>query len=425
MYSITGSIIFLIIAFNVFFPKILLIGSHFYLYEPFLALLSILFLANYRTNNVYIHNIVVIYFIYLFVLLVSSIISFLFSGVIEFRSFFKIIRYFYIFFIFFIAFQIGSFINEIRLKKILFYNFIFVFLWLIYLLYHYYNNPLPDIVYYTWTYAKEYRFIGLTGKAFDLRNFQIVNVGNTSVQMGVFTALFSSIFLSLYFNSKKNLFYLFCLFLFVIATIMTFSRSGFLILLIIFLTFFNQFKNKRVFKIYLIIFSLILLFFLNDSFFNFINSFGVLGKIFITADLQDESSSTRLDYWLRAFNLLKENPFLLISGVGFGDYSSYKFIKTPHLESLFFTTLFQSGILGFLFLTFFFLTIYKSMIIYLNNNESKSIYYNILYGLYKFYPGFILANLLGGDSLHSDFISPVFFGLLGICFKNLKYNNNL
>jgi hypothetical protein len=262
-----------------------------------------------------------------------------------------------------------------------------------------------------WEYHTTYRVVGLTGKALGFNG--LTDIGNTSVQMGVHTAFLSLISLSFIIKTRKPIFH-FIFILMIIATLLTYSRSGLIVLMFGLIYFFvDQFKKNDFFILfYFLLFLSIFLAFSLDSL-SFLSKFGTLGKISMSKNFLDHSSADRIKYISWAFTYLLNHPWAFFTGTGYGEQYTQDLIGTPHLESLLLTTLFQSGCFAFLALIYFFYLIYKITTKY-GNLFSGNFYNVILYAIKLYIPGLTFANLVGGNSLQTDFMAPFFYFVLAI-----------
>lgn len=187
---------------------------------------------------------------------------------------------------------------------------------------------------------------------------------------------------------------------------------------ILFLTFRKYRSKSFLLLVALVIVSLIVLsLFLDLN--EFFLSFGSIGKLVETSVVLDGSAQIRVQYVLRAFSYIAEHPFILFFGTGYGEGFTYSLIGTPHLESLFFTTLFQSGIFAVLvlFLHFYYLFVSVNVRSSPAESESLKIVNAILFGVWLYIPGLVFANVVGGNSLQTDFIAPLFYFLIAACLS--------
>ena len=307
-------------------------------------------------------------------------------------------------------------VSERIFIRVIHSQFIFVLLAGLYVVINMIFNPisLSDML---WGYSPEYRLIGFTGKAIGING--LMDNGNTSVQMGVYTGFLFLIAVSLHIHLKQTRYLLWSLVIF-FGTLLTYSRSG---LLVIFLgtlyLLIDKAKNKRVI---LLFFGTIMILIVLEIFFDlsaFLTSFGSLGKLDISSGIQDSSAQTRLRYLMMAMNYVSEHPAILFFGTGYGESYTYQLIGTPHLESLIFTTLFQSGIFALLLLTAHFYYVWKYANKYSRGHDGN-VYRAVLYASKIYIPGLLVANLVGGNSLQTDFMAPFFYFIFGVGIYRCK-----
>lgn len=267
--------------------------------------------------------------------------------------------------------------------------------------------PVGDLI---WGYSPQYRMVGFTGQA--LSGGGLVVIGNTSVQMGVFSALIGLTSLALAISLRKKIYIAFFV-ISVTGLLFTYSRSGFLVLLVglLYLVILNW-RNKHLMKVLVIVGFIALMIGVTVGLEVGSLPIGVLGKFELTSDFQDASSSQRMRYWLAAADFISNNGSCLLLGCGYGEEYTYSQIRTPHLESLVLTTLYQVGLAASLLLVLHFFLIWRLM---KKINSSSTCMYlrGFSLGFMVFMPGFFVANLVGGNSLQTDFIAPIFYGLLG------------
>ena len=412
-------LIFYVSALNIFFPKISLLGISFYIYELFIFILAILY--SQLIKKIY-FNFTRAYLYYLFFLFLSIIVGLILHLEADLENIFKFIRYFYLFFFLYLSFQFGHLFNEDSIKKILFFNFLFCFifgLWVV-LQTLILNLNSGQVV---WIYSLNSRLIGFTGLSWDIFNNRVFRDGNTSVQMGVYTSLFFSIFFYR-FAKESNFKFLFISLFFLIFTSLTFSRTGMLSLAISFIFILINNKNFKTIRILCFIIFLVSIAYINNLI-NFIFDWGIFTKYRVIEDLgYDPTADRRIMLWLKSLNVLSNQPLYLIFGSGFSDTITTKLIGVDINESLIFITFLQSGIFAGVFLILTFLFYYIDLSRILKNRYEVNIYHHTLKGIQFFIPGFFIANLVGGNSFQSDFISPIIFCLTGICLKNIIKKNS-
>ncbi len=177
---------------------------------------------------------------------------------------------------------------------------------------------------------------------------------------GLILTFFTSLAVSLYLF-KKNKLYLFLAGLFVVAILLTFSRSSYLALLVAMLTI-GSIKSPKTFFIVITIFIL-----------SFIFVPQIKDRI-IGAFLVDETANARIISWHKAFAVFSKNP---IFGVGYDTYRfaqiKYGFVPDDDLagghsgagsDSSFLLVLATTGVVGFTFFT----AMIVSLIFFLKKN---------------------------------------------------------
>lgn len=255
-------------------------------------------------------------------------------------------------------------------------------------------------------YDSAFRLYSPSGEVFGQDTIK----GTTSVQTGVLLALVACYFLSAYATSrrKRDLVY------FSAATflmLLTFSRSGLLVFVVAVLIFIfsGGEKNLRV-RGFIVVFLAM------------VSTVAVtlnLGTLLKIADLgiSDYSAVKRLELNMLAAQFLIENPILIVFGVGANPDVNVDILGWSHLENLLITCFFESGIFPFLALILFFFKIWK-----LSNKKNKKSESTEKLTIFIFFPGFFLANLVGGNSLNTDFIAPLVFLLIACLFQNSVSN---
>jgi hypothetical protein len=304
--------------------------------------------------------------------------------------------------------------------RILHSQFLFVLLSGLYVVFNMLVNPisLGDMI---WSYSPAYRLIGFTGQAIGIDGLNAI--GNTSVQMGVYTGFLFLISMSLFVHLKKPMYLWWSLIMF-FGSLLTYSRSGLLVIFFgILYLLIDKAKNKRVIRLFAGAVTALFVFSLYVDLFELITSFGSLGKLVETSGVQDGSAQQRVAYVSMAKDYVLDHPYALLFGTGYGESYTMSLIGTPHLESLIFTTLFQSGIFVVLILMahFFYLWKYASQY---SRVIGTNVYGAVLYGCKIYIPGLLLANLVGGNSLQTDFMAPFFYFIFGVCMYRLQQSCN-
>jgi hypothetical protein len=335
----------------------------------------------------------------------------IYTDIISFTPLFILLKYILFIMIFPLCRYLSGRLNDGVISSAFYSQLLFATIAGGYVIFHMVMYPV-SIGEMIWGYSAEYRLIGFTGKTFGASGLTMV--GTTSVQMGVFLSFLFLLAFSLYFHIKKIGYLALSVALFGFL-LLTYSRSGLVVAGVGALYFLvDKYKSKQAITI--IFFTTILCVFVAvfTGFFDQMASFGSLGKLFSNDDFKDASSQQRIIYVLRGWDYIVDNPFSLFLGTGFGEMYTYALLDTPHLESLILTTLFQSGVFTLLCLVAHFYFLWSTAR-YGSVRAHSPFRRSIFYGYKLYIPGLLLANLVGGNSLQTDFIAPVFYFLLGAC----------
>ena len=360
------------------------------------------------------------YLLFIAACIITYPIGVIYSDTIATKTPFLILKFSAYAFVIPIVYYFKDAINEKHVDAILKYQFLFIAAFGSYVIFNLVSKPIPmgEVI---WGYSREYRLIGFTGLAVGLEGAR--QVGTTSVQAGILVAMLTLIYLSIYIHQKNNI-YLIMFFAGIGGELLTQSRSGLLVLTVgVVYLFFSRIKNKRV--ISLAIFSMLSIAALayHLDLFKIMSSFGTLSKVISSEGSADSSTQLRFKFMMLAYDFIKEKPWAIITGTGYGEEYTFELIGTPFLENLLFTALFQSGIIGFILSAAFFYTAWYYASKY-SNSKKSNIYSSALYGIKIFMPGFFIVNCIGGNSLQTDFIAPLFFFLIGIGVIKEKYQIN-
>jgi hypothetical protein len=402
---------------TVFTPKINLGIAPVYLFEPiFLLVVIYLFLSNKISIETNIEK------TYILFCIISALTYFegpLYTDTYDIKPIAICIKFSIFIFLLPVARYLNGAISERLFLRIIYSQFLFIFITSIYVVFNMIQNPisLGDMI---WGYSAQYRLIGLTGQSFGMDG--LTHIGNTSVQMGVYTGLLFLICLSLYINFNKSIYIIFLMIIF-LGSLLTYSRSGLVVIALGLMYFiFDNLRNRKVIQLLIVV----LVAFFSLSIFidlsGFITSFGSFGKLVETSGYEDGSAQQRVAYVMSALDYMSAHPYAIFFGTGYGDSFTMSLIGTPHLESLILTTIFQSGIFALFILIshFYYLWRYSN---HYSKKINKNIYRAVLYGYKLYIPGLVLANLVGGNSLQTDFIAPFFYLVLGICLYRLRDSN--
>lgn len=407
--GVAGGLIFLFVATTIFFPKLDLGFAAVYIFEAlFLFLLLVqpfgrLFKAPTLIEQSYLA--------YALLALGAWFLGALVTNFVDVKGLLLLVKYLsYVLLIPFLRINSGL-VSESLVRRALSFQYLFVFLAGGYVFFNMAFNPvsLGDMV---WNYSPEYRLIGFTGQSWGLSGLS--HIGNTSVQMGVHLAFLLLLSVSLLVHTGKRKYVLMIIATFV-GLMLTYSRSGLLAAFIGVAYILLEKCSAKQFIVFLLP-AFMVLFGAGYYFdaWDLLSSFGIFGKLIESSGVQDGSAQQRIVYVQTGLNYLLDHPYFLLLGSGFGEEYTFLQIGTPHLESLIFTTLFQVGLLGVSLLVLHFIAIWRLAAKYYTKTESPLIR-SVLYGYKIYIPGFFLANLVGGNSLQTDFMAPFFYGILGCC----------
>jgi O-antigen ligase len=308
-----------------------------------------------------------------------------------------------------------NFFTESRLKTIINSQLLFVFIAGGYVVYNTLFHPV-SLEFLSGGYSSDYRLIGFTGKVF--KSGELIEIGHTSVAMGVYIAILCLINFALYLYLRKRGYLAVAVFLF-IGEMFTYSRAGFLVIIIGLSYFFvSKLLKKGVVKFLFIFVFVILIISIFTNLWNYLSAFGIVGKL-VQSGVR---SLRREEIWTIGLNYIWENPLTLLYGIGYGNLFSILGFGTT--ESLFFDTLLQAGIPALFLILAFFYYLWK----YSRNLSGPfgqgNYFKAVLYGYSLAIPGLFVACSIGGNSIQTDFIAPVFYLVLGICLVRIRIERN-
>jgi O-antigen ligase len=119
--------------------------------------------------------------------------------------------------------------------------------------------------------------------------------------------------------------------------------------------------------------------------------------------------------WSHGYDFLKENPFVIFTGVGYGEALVGKVTGITFYESSFYQAFLEMGILGALLLLAHLIMIIYYVVVGMKREEDRLKIW-IFKAYAYFMPGFILSNIFGANMLQTDFIAPIFYGFLAVCY---------
>ena len=393
---------------TIFTPKIK-IGFELAGVYPFEVICTALSFYLLLSNKLRFSSIEKSYFLYVFFSFFSWMLWMSRSDSFNIESLLILIKYLSFILLIPIAFYLKPFFSENTVKKILYSQVLFVLLAGGYVAYNtIVYSPSPDTL--IGVYSQELKLVGFTGHA--LSSQGLIEIGHSSVQMGVYIAVLFLIFFSLYLRIKKPR-YLIMSFVLFAGLLLAYSRSGFMVMAIgITYLIGLKFLNKRVFKFALISVIIIIFLTLFTNFWGFISTWGIMAKL-SKRGLEDVA---RLFLWDLGLNFVLNNPVHLFFGTGYG--TIYSIFESGTLESLLFDTLVETGVFGLLFLLLTFYYIWKYSKICSMPFQSNNFLKAVLYGYFLAIPGLLIANTVGGNSFQTDFMAPTLFLTLGICLSH-------
>ncbi len=410
MNKLVFIITFAFVSLQIFIPKIYLFGIPIYFFTIlFIVLLFLIIASNAKINNHIILNSYIFYMIYLaLTTLISGIVhNFPIWNILlyDFKYLLPLLllplisRYHYIF--------NSHFLELVYRSQIVFCGVVFFYVsWNMAL------TPL-NIAELSGGYSQTHRFIGYTGYVFS--DGSINRLGNTSVAMGVYVSLIWFIAFFKYLR-KPNLIKLIVLIILFFCLLYTYSRSGLICLSVGLISYIAlNFRKKNVLMFLFITLSSVSILVLQIGIENILKFSGSIGKLFVYFSLENEGiiQFTRLIIWQSGLDALANNPLALLFGVGHGESLVEHITGIAFYESLFFQTLIEGGVIGLTLLLIHFwavgLILYKVRI-----NSMDSDFFEFVQAIFYFFPGFLLANLVGGNLWQTDFLAPIFYCIVGV-----------
>jgi len=388
--------------------------SGIYVMEAVCAVVSgVLFLR----NEVALDGLLRLYCVYLGLSLLSWAHGAIAIGSANWKSLFLIFKFGSFAFLIAVGRRYQGFFSERVVRLLLGSQAVFVIVFGGYVLWNTLMTPIPvDVL--AAGYERDYRLVGLTGQV--LAADGLSQIGPTSVQMGVYTALLALIGFSLarYLRRRR---YVVLAGLMLIGTLLTYSRSGLLALGMGLATLgVSDFGLRRSVKWLMVVSGVItaLMMLLGVGMEEFV-AFGTLAKL---ADPRYAGSywglvdARRPLLWGEAIDYVTEHPFVLVVGTGYGTTENRLGFGT--LESLVFDTLFESGVVTLVFLLLFFLMLWRVTGVQVTSDADR-FHKAVLRGIHAGIPGIFVSSLVGGNTLQTDFIAPMFYLTLGMCLSRI------
>jgi O-antigen ligase len=204
-----------------------------------------------------------------------------------------------------------------------------------------------------------------------------------------------------------------------ICLLLTYSRSGLLAFfpgLIVFLIL--HWKKKIIFFFLTLMLLLIIIIAFRYNLIELIGKLGGIGKVIKISEMEQSGiyTNVRLNMWIHGLDFIKDNPIAMLLGVGYGELLVEKVTGIAFYESAFYQVFIEMGVIGILLLLLHFFTIILFIRDIIKNNNNKLKIW-ISKGYAYFMPGFILCNIFGANMVQTDFIAPIFYGFLGVCYS--------
>ena len=409
--SLVGATVVAYAAVTIYLPKVAIGNITFYLTEPLFLICVITSLATSRFHVI--GAIDRSYYFYCAVTFLTAFEGFFYTNEIDISAFVHVVKYTAFIAMLSFATEYGDVLSDDFVRRLFTIQLVYVGLSGLYVAANVaISHPSASML--IWTYSNKFRLVGLTG--YVLRGSHLQLLGSTSVAFGVYVAFLSLLYLSLFLGTGRRK-YLLWTALLSLAELLTFSRSGLVTLFIgIVLVMFDYRRRRTLWRWIVPCIVLVGVIFLygGGSILRLVFSFGSLQRLSGSGGaLLDASTFGRLNVWSDGWTYIAAHPFALFLGTGYGDQYSIDLIGRPHLESLIFTTLFQSGIIATaaLLVHFFVLWRWSGKRARLPGSTLGT---QILYAMKVFVPGMFIANVIGGNTLQTDFFAPLFYFLLGI-----------
>jgi O-antigen ligase len=166
-----------------------------------------------------------------------------------------------------------------------------------------------------------------------------------------YNTLFFTFYLCKRDSWKNNIGLFFCL----ITSLLTFSRGGLLILLVIFIVYFFLNKPANQWRLFLSTFSFLTVAWLVCYIMGF-RVLDILQNRF--QDFANDGGSGRFELWERAWNFFSSNPWFGIGASNFADYNAFEYGDNLVVHNTFLEVLTESGVIGLFFYVLFVFTVF-------------------------------------------------------------------
>ena len=364
----------------------------------------------------------IVFFVYLFILTNIMVLlgAYDFSFPLLLRNI-KMLLYFFfllcVYSYYFEKFKRQNFVFDI-VKMLCFFGSVIMLVMVIQILYHFYFYGIPETEDLLWRFSSNQRPYLFTGRYIDFDGIHDIEKGNHNATGVLATLIF---FISLFlFSRNKLLLYIFYMFISIIALFMSFSRSSFVIFILMLIVYFFT-GNKKIYKfLYTIVVIFVLYFLFKD-----LLEYTIFSKITNMVQSIDDghlepSSLGRVNIWEFIFSF-EPNYAHLIFGNGFGESGVMYFTddRYTQMESTFLNIIIWGGVFSLLFIIFYVNLIYKARLISKFDKDLSNV-------LYYFLIIFILPNVFTGGDILMDavlhFLFPIILIILYI--PKIYYHEN-
>ena len=364
----------------------------------------------------------IVFFVYLFILTNIMVLlgAYDFSIPLLLRNI-KMLLYFFfllcVYSYYFEKFKKQNFVFDI-LKMLCFFGSAIMLVMVVQILYHFYFYGIPETEDLLWRFSSNQRPYLFTGRYIDFDGIHDIEKGNHNATGVLATLIF---FISLFlFSRNKLLLYIFYMFISIITLFMSFSRSSFVIFILMLIVYFFT-GNKKIYKFLYAIVVIFVLYFL----FKELLEYTIFSKITnmvqsIDDDYLEPSSLGRVNIWKFIFSF-EPNYTNLFFGNGFGESGVMYFTddRYTQMESTFLNIIIWGGVFSLLFIIFYVNLIYKARLISKFDKDLSNV-------LYYFLIIFILPNVFTGGDILMDavlhFLFPIILIILYI--PKIYYHEN-
>ena len=412
---IPATLILLSLSLYALTPKVGLSGVYFYVSDIILFGLLLLTLRKNMTINVY-------YFPLLFVLslfIIICMISLSVNTTNETKFVFSYTKQALIFFYLYVFLKYDYNPNLV-LKVVIFSWLLIIIMNLLLILYDSLIHK-HELLTYLYNYSPLTRVIGFTGTGISFTDGVRSSIygnelGTTSISFSILSA-YLFILVSLSKLKYKGAYGL----VFLIATFLTMSRSGIIVLFAAYIvSYFIKHGREYRYRLNLIFIPLLLiaLIFIPQVLY-------VFSKFNIFEWSLSSTGQTRIYIWADILQYYMNQPIHFITGtvllnIPLADVITSEQARSViapgqifYAESLFFDLIARFGMLGLFLFLFIFLVFY--IIVLSSKPTADNDSFNVRSSLLLFFPGLIMMNILSGASVLTDFFLPLLLFLIVYC----------